>query len=640
MSLLQIDRLSKSFGTHVLFEPFSAQISRGERIALIGDNGAGKSTLLRMIAGTEESTGGDTRAIGEVRIGHLPQTARLEGDGSIWEAVERAFSEDRAIERELRHLEIAIADGADDERVHRYDDLLHRFADRGGYEIEAKTRAALAGVGFAESEHDKPVDLLSGGEEARAALARVLLESPDALLLDEPTNHLDFAALDWLEEQLLRFPGALVLVSHDRHLLERVSNRTWEIAFGQVSIYRVGYGPSRTLRNAERQRQLGLYEKQEETIDRYRDFVRRHKAGQKHRQAKDRERKLERIEKERIEEPKEAKRIGLRIPIGQPSGKRVLALQELEIGFDEPLFSCPNLNLHRGEKVAIIGPNGCGKTTLLRTITGEQGPLRGDVELGHNAHTAVYSQTQEGLRGPSTVLDAILARAPLTISEARGLLGRFLFTGTDVMKKTQALSGGERSRVALALLSLIEGNLLLLDEPTNHLDLASQEILERALIDYEGTVLLVSHDRALLEAITTQVWWIEKGRMNVHTYGYAELRRRMLEGQRSEDSETGAPTEPQLRSRRTRGTAVRAEVSRARHDREAIRVVEEAIEELEAQIERIEADLVEASEAADGDRIAGLGAEHAELRKAVMRKYDEWHAAIAHAEAEAEEDRG
>jgi len=625
MSLLQIDRLSKAFGADALFDPFSAQISRGDRIALIGDNGVGKSTLLRMIAGAEEPTEGGVRSVGEVRIGHLPQTARLEGNGSVRDAVERAFAEDRAVERELRRLEASIADGADDETLHRYDELLHRFADGGGYEIEAKVRTALAGVGFGEAEHDKPVGLLSGGEAARAALARTLLEEPDVLLLDEPTNHLDFAALDWLEERLLRFSGALILVSHDRHLLDRVSNRTWEIAFGRVATYRVGYGASRPLRDAERQRQLDLFEKQEETIDRYRDFVRRHKAGQKHRQARDRERKLERIERERIEQPREAKRISLRIPVGRPSGKRVLSLRDLVIGFDRPLFACPDLDLQRGEKVAIIGPNGCGKTTLLRTIARELAPVAGAIELGHNVRPAAYSQSQEGLHGTDTVLEAILSRASLTISEARGLLGRFLFSGDDVMKKTQALSGGERSRVALALLALIEGNLLLLDEPTNHLDLASQEILERALLDYEGTVLLVSHDRALLEAVTTQVWLIDEGRMNAHTYGYAEHRRRRLEATNGGADAARPRGRTATSSRRKRGTT---EAGRARIDQEALRALESEIEEIEERFERVESELVEASTAGDGRRIAALGGEHRDLQRALAKMYDAWHAAV------------
>ena len=627
MSLLQIDRLSMAFGTDVLFEPFSAQVSRGDRVALIGDNGVGKSTLLRAIVGLEEPAEGGCVPIGAVTLGYLPQAARLEGGGTLWNAVERAFDEDRAIERELRQLETAIASGADEEQLHRYDELLHRFADAGGYEIEAKVRAALAGVGFGEAEYDHPVDRLSGGEEARAALARVLLEAPDILLLDEPTNHLDFAALDWLEEQLLRFSGAILLVSHDRHLLERISNRTWEIAFGRVATYRVGYGPSRALRDAEREKQLEQFEKQEETIERYKDFVRRHKAGQKVRQAKDREKKLERIEKDRIEEPKEAKRISLRIGIGRPSGKRVLALRGLQVGFDLPLVSCPDLELWRGERVAIIGPNGCGKTTLLRTITGEQPALGGEIELGHNVQIATYSQTQEGLHGPNTVLDAILARASLTIGEARGLLGRFLFSGDDVMKKTQALSGGERSRVALALLALIEGNLLLLDEPTNHLDLASQEILERAVLDYKGTVLLVSHDRALLEAVTTQVWWIEDGRMEVHTHGYTEYRRRRIDAR-----QTAGPLAPSRDRAVDKPRKPAKNAKDAMPDERVLRGLEETIESLEEQIERIEAELAEASADGDAKRIAALGADHARMKQELSGAYDAWHAEIARAE--------
>ncbi len=633
MSLVQVEQLTKSFGGDTLFAPFSAQIGSGDRIALIGDNGVGKSTLLRLLSGDENPSAGTIRLIGATRVGYLPQAARLQDHGVLFEAMEAAFAPLQAAERELRELEVRLAGDASEEDLHRYDDLLHRYQSGGGYEIEAVVRVALHGVGFSDADFTKPVEFLSGGEEARAALARVLLESPDLLLLDEPTNHLDFGALDWLEEQLLEFGGALVLVSHDRHLLERVANRTWEIAFAKVAAYRVGYGASRELRDEERRKRLEAFVEQEETIEKYKDFVRRHKMGQKHRQAKDREKKLERIEETRIERPREAKRISLRISAGTPSGKRVLALRDLAVGFDRPLITCTDLDLYRDEKVAIIGPNGCGKTSLLRTITGDLRPLGGSVEQGHGVKTAVFTQTQEGLHDDRTVLETLLGRTNLTISEARGLLGSFLFSGDDVDKKTKNLSGGERSRVALALLSLMDGNLLLLDEPTNHLDLASQEILEAALLAYEGTILLVSHDRALLEAVTTRVWLVEDGGVVTRSYGYAEYRRRLFESEREDAAKPHAETKrPQVAERVRTDRPKKVDKYEQKRLEDARRAVEERIESLEAELAAIERGLVEASEKGDAGRIASLGTDHAQVKAALEASVEEWGALPALAE--------
>jgi len=627
MSLLQVDHLAKSFAADVLFEPFSAQLSRGDRVALIGSNGVGKSTLMKIIANEESATEGVVRFIGKARVGYLHQTARLESNGTLRQAMEVPFRWHRQVEQELRALEQAMARGEAIDS-HRYDELLHRFDHAGGYQIDARIRSALIGVGFPLERFDTPVRVLSGGEEARAALARVLLDAPDLLLLDEPTNHLDFAALDWLEESLISFQGALLLVSHDRHLLERVANRTWEIAFQRVKCYNLGYSACRALREQEHNQHLAEYEAQEETIAKYKEFIRRNKAGQKVSQAKDREKKLERIEQKRIERPRDSKRISLRIRNAAPSGKKVLTLRGFSVGFDSTLFHCDDLDLYRGEKVAVIGPNGCGKTTLLKAIAQEARPLTGSCELGHNISIASYSQTQEGLHDRTTVLDAILSRAALTIGEARGLLGRFLFSGDDVEKKTQALSGGERSRVALALLSLIEGNLLLLDEPTNHLDLASQEILEQALIEYDGTVLLVSHDRALLEAVTTQVWLVEDHRLRVHGIGYAELRRRQLR-----QLQPPGQTQPTQKRRPEKRPQTK---NRYHLQRQAAKqlALEQRVEELESQVQEIENALVTASEAGDSDRIGSLSQKFRRTQAALEAALGAWEQFIEASQGE------
>jgi len=619
MSLLQIDKLTKSFGAQTLFAPFSGAIARGEKIALVGDNGVGKSTLLSIIAGAEEAAGGSVHHSRGLRVGYLPQIARLEQGSTLVEAMHLPFAELIGMEKELRLLEARMGASDDPDVMQRYDDLLHAFARRGGYEIESRIRSVLRGVGFIPDEFNKPVSLLSGGEEARAALARVLVEEPDLLLLDEPTNHLDFAALDWLEEQLLEFPGALLVVSHDRHLLDHVTNRTWEIVFGEINTYRGGYTASRAQRDAQIAQRQETYDEQQETIGRYKEFIHRHHAGQKHRQAKDRERKLAHLEEKLVTPPRAARRISLAIPMGTTSGKKVLTLGNLRVGYDTVLFSCPDLVVDRGERIAIIGENGCGKTSLLKTITGDLAPLRGSATIGHGVRPVVYSQKQEGLHGRETVLDMIISRSSLTIGQARGLLGRFLFSGDDVIKRLESLSGGERSRVALAVLSLVEGNLLLLDEPTNHLDLRSQEILEHALLDYPGTIILVSHDRALLEAVATQVWQVENGELRVFRYSFAEYRRRRareLPAQTEKAAEPRAPkpTMPKVKSDKYQEKKRQQETER----------IEQEIDRLEIQLAEVEDLLAGASKDGNAERIVTLGRQHHDLTESLGIEMSAW----------------
>jgi ATP-binding cassette subfamily F protein 3 len=444
MSLIQLEQIKKSFGAQLLFLPSSTQVSRGDKIALIGDNGTGKSTLLEIIADIQQPTSGKVHRARSIRIGYLPQHARLRSNGTLYQSLQEAFSSLLGMQAKLRQMESQMADTSDVELLHSYDNLLHTFGQQGGYTVDARIKAALIGVGFTRESFSKPVDRLS-----------VLVDPPDLLLLDEPTNHLDFLALDWLEETLIAFSGAIILVSHDRHLLDQVANRTWEIGFGELLFYRGGYTKSRVAREAKLAQQQQAYTEQQQYIKRQEDFIRRHRAGQKHRQAKDREKKLQRTTRELIAQPRQSKHMSLTIPVKIPSGKRVLQTRGLQPGFTSALFSCPDLTLYRGETVAIIGPNGCGKTTLLETLAGNIAPFAGTVHIGYKVIPTGYDQQQEGLYKKETVLDTILAYSSLTIAQARGLLGRFLFSKDEVAKPMKTLSGGERSRVALAILSLM-----------------------------------------------------------------------------------------------------------------------------------------------------------------------------------------
>lgn len=626
MSLIQLEQIEKSFGTQLLFLPSSTQVSRGDKIALIGDNGTGKSTLLEIIAGIQQPTSGNVHRARSMRTGYLPQHARLKSDGTLYQSLQEAFSGLLDMQAKLRHMESQMADTSNAELLHSYDNLLHTFGQQGGYTVDARIKAALIGVGFTRESISKPVDRLSGGEEARAALARVLVDPPDLLLLDEPTNHLDFSALDWLEETLIAFSGAIILVSHDRHLLDQVTNRTWEIAFGELLFYRGGYTRSRVARKAKLAQQQQAYTEQQEYIKRQEEFIRRHHAGQKHRQAKDREKKLQRITRELIAHPRQSKHMSLTIPVKASSGKRALQTRGLQVGFTSALFSCPDLTLYRGERAAIIGPNGCGKTTLLETLIGNVAPFAGTVHMGYKVVPTGYNQQQKGLYRNETVLDIILARSSLTIAQARGLLGRFLFSKDEVSKQMKTLSGGERSRVALAILSLMEGNLLLLDEPTNHLDLASQEVLEATLLAYKGTILLVSHDRALLNTVATQVWEIEQGRLRVFLGGYAYYKEHLATKATHPHSNQKKQTRESRNTRKDPETPTRNKYHQQRLLRN-IEQLEKEIEHLEKELNKIEKDLLIATNHADIAKVAEFGSKYERFKERLDRCYADWEKA-------------
>lgn len=615
----------------MVLQGVSLQVSRGDRIALIGPNGCGKSTLLKLLVGLEEPNDGKVKRAGSARIGYLAQEPKLKSDRTLYEVMLEAKGELLNMERELRSLEARLAQPGDDEAtLQRYDELLERYRAAGGYEYESEIHKVLAGLGFSAEDERKRITQLSGGERARAALAKLLLEEPDILLLDEPTNHLDLEALEWLEERLSNWRGGFVIASHDRFLIDKLAARIWELEHGKLTEYPGNYSKYLALKRERIERQRKLYEEQQKLIAKTEEFIRRNIAGGRFRenQAKARRKMLERLE--RIEPPPPVKTIHFSIPLGEPSGKRVLEVKDLVVGFPAKdrspnvLFRCEDLTLERGERAALIGPNGCGKTTLLRMIAGEIRPLSGSITLGHNVRPAYLRQIHwEELDGSQRVIDALLAHQK--ISEARDLLGKFLFSGDDVFKRIDELSGGERSRVALARLAQLGGNFLLLDEPTNHLDLPSREVLQEALLKYEGTVLFVSHDRYLIRALATQIWEIRDGECRIYRGSYDYYLKKRAE---SEDRlETRPKYERPGRDREGR----RAEARRERAQMRELKRLEareaeltQTITEMEEVLSQLEAELEAASYDGDHRRIRELTRNYQERKADLEELYREW----------------
>ncbi len=552
MSLIQARDLSKSYGIQDVLQGVTLVIPRQARIAMVGPNGIGKSTLLRLLAGLETPDSGEINRARNIQIGYLPQEAifseNIDTSVSVWDYCEVAFADLIQQQTRLNELEQAMSDPqAVEEAMRQYGPLQERFEREGGYTYQARIQQVLHGLGFTADEFNHPLSLLSGGELTRAQLAHLLLLDPDLLILDEPTNHLDIEAVEWLEGWLRDWAGAVLIVSHDRYFLDRVVETVWDLQARGLEAYSGNYSAYAH----QRSERLALLEKrykaQKQHIEKEKDFIQRNIAGQKTRQAQGRRKLLERfLDEEALSLSPEQRTARIEFSAPERSGDIVLRTYDLEIGHadaDEALFAVPDLILHRGERVALIGPNGAGKTTFLRTLLGEIPPKSGEVDLGASLQVGYFEQAHAGLVTEQRVFDSIVEVAPyLKDGEARSYLAQFLFTGDDVFKHIEVLSGGERAKLALARLILEGANLLLLDEPTNHLDIPSQEALQQALDVFPGTVMLVSHDRYLIEALAEQVWVIspDEKSLQVTSGGYSayvEHRQSQRAAERRKDPE-------------------------------------------------------------------------------------------------------
>jgi ATP-binding cassette subfamily F protein 3 len=528
-TVLTVNDLAKFFGPDEIFRDVSFQVADREHVALVGVNGTGKSTLLRIIAGVDAASEGEIAVARGARVAVLAQEPRFESQRTVRQEAQLAFDEALtalARMRELEHAMQSASGEALDQLFAEYERLSLHFEVAGGFDVEHRTDEVLMGLGFSSEQMDEPVRTLSGGQKTRIALAKALLADPDLLLLDEPTNHLDLGMLDWLEGFLGSWRGAFLVVSHDRYFLDRVTSRTLDLSFGRLEDYPAPYGRYLLLRAERRARQLQEYEEQRELIERTEEFIRRYKAGQRSREAKGRQTRLDRLE--RLDRPQEHAALTLRVQPTVRSGRDVLTSSPLRVGYsgshgERFLVSTPELRVERGDRVAIIGQNGSGKSTLLRTIVGELRPLSGRVGFGTNAKVGYYAQGHEGLPAEGSPLSILVGSQPMGEEAARTYLARFLFQGDEVHRPVSALSGGERSRLALARL-LVEGaNLLILDEPTNHLDIQSRETLEEMLTAYDGTVVFVSHDRFFIDRVATGVWDIAEGKLVPYLGNYSDV---------------------------------------------------------------------------------------------------------------------
>ncbi len=693
MAILNASRVGQSFGEFDVFSGVSVSIPRDGKIGLVGPNGVGKTTLLLLLAGQAQPSAGTIHLARGTRIGYLSQESSDAFIGesaaqTVYDEMLAVFAGLRAMEERLRVLEHemgrspaaapsapapsdaapAPSDAVPDELLDEYSRLQVEYEIGGGYDYDTRIRMVLTGLGFAPSAWSQPLSQLSGGQKTRVLLGRLLLEAPDLLILDEPTNHLDVQAIEWLENTLNTWPGAVLVVSHDRYFLDRVAKTIWEMSQGGVESYRGNYSAYLTQRQDRWQRLQREYEAFRERAAKELDFIRRNISGQRTQMAWG---KLSRLSREveavrvgglgaigdlnskgwsqivseldlrrpaatlaeleaavgALPAPTQPPVVNFRLNAAFRSGNVVLRAADLSVGYPgRPLFTVPELELHRLETAALIGPNGTGKTTFLKVILGQLEPLAGKLSLGASLHIGYFAQAQEALNPDATVLDELLRHKDMPISEARNYLARYLFRGDDVFSQVGTLSGGERARLALAILVLEQANFLLLDEPTNHLDIASQEILQSALEAFDGTILLVTHDRYLVDRLASQIWELKEDeaggtRLAVFKGPYQAF---LAARAGKTTAEPPAPAAPAANGESA--APPRLSKNEQRRRAEAVAAVERGINETEAAMAALGEALQRAAAAQEYPELQRLTAEYAAAEARHDELFAEWEA--------------
>lgn len=605
MILLQCVDITKSFGAEVILDRVKMEIKSKERIALVGRNGAGKSTLLKIIAREIPYDSGDIITPKGVRLGYLDQHSGLQSERSIWDEMLTVFKDIIKMEQDLRMLEEKMANLHDvhdpstyDSVLSEYDTLQHTFTEKGGYQYEAEIKSVLSGLKFDSFDYHTQVSSLSGGQKTRLALGKLLLSKPDLLILDEPTNHLDIQTLSWLENYLLNYDGAILIVSHDRYFLDHIVSKVYEVARTTATLYHGNYSDYLQEKAKRFEQDMKAFEKQQKEVAALEDFVQRNIVrASTSKQAQSRRKKLEKMQL--MDKPMGAEKSAkFSFDITQQSGNEVLNITDLSVSYPNSPPIIQNLNLHvkKQESIALIGPNGIGKSTLLKTIAGKLEPRSGEIQLGSKVSVGYYDQEQADLHSNKDVLHELWDEYPQTLEkDIRTVLGNFLFSGEDVLKQVSDLSGGEKARLALAKLMMQKANLLIFDEPTNHLDLDSKEVLENSLLDYPGTLIFVSHDRYFLNRMATKIVELSEDGLTEYLGDYDYyLRKKDEERQREElrKEEQAASNHQENKNTDKQNYQLDKEAKRkARKRQREIDSLEEEIENLENEIETLENEL-------------------------------------------------
>lgn len=632
MIVLSANNLTKTYGTDVIIDKASFHLNAGDKVGIIGRNGAGKTTLLNMLTGELPCDEGEFFVSQNTRIGYLKQRDNFSSEGTVLEEIEGIFSGLRELENEIAELSDKVAENPHNTGlINRLDELQHRFDREGGYTYKSEMIGILNSMAFDESFYNKKISSLSGGERTRLALAALLLEKPDILLLDEPTNHLDIGTLKWLEQYLEAYRGTIMIVSHDRYFLDRTVNRIFEVENHKVYSYQGKYSDYAAQKKLRRETELRAYNNQQREIARQEEMIRRMKQrGTEHlaKRAASREKRLDMLE--RIDRPEsEMGKMKINFKENFPSGGDVIMAENLEKSFGRgtehrELFHGVNLDIKRGERICILGPNGVGKTTLLRVLLGELTPDAGYLKIGHNVAFGYYDQGQLLLSDANTVLEELKESYRLyTDTEMRSILGRFLFRGEEVFLPVGSLSGGEKARLSLLKLMLSGANTLILDEPTNHLDIESKEVFEEALMEFPGTVIVVSHDRYFLQRIPTRI--LELTQDGVIEYlgrydYYLEKKSQGISAKKYFSKVQEKPTGDAAQQRRLKKEREAEERRRARLSEK----LETEISELEDKISELEQNLCKPENMSDYELLARLGAEREETEKRLAEAYDEW----------------